>query len=90
MSEIHLVILVAKIIISALATSFNILLITKVNLREELIVKSPKLLSNMFSCDFCLSFWTNMAICLCMFCLTNDADWLVIPIFATPITRLLI
>lgn len=90
MPEIHQVVIIAKVLISALASSFAILLISKVGLREVLIATAPKLLSKMFDCDFCLSFWINMAQCLFLFCTTGDTYWLVIPVYATPITRLFI
>lgn len=90
MSEIHQVALLAEIITSAMAASFTILLISKIGLREELIIESPRLMSKMFNCDFCLSFWTNLTIGLCLFCTMGNTDWLVTSIFATPITRLFI
>ena len=90
MSEIHQVVIIVNVLISALASSFVILFISKVGLREAFITTAPKLLSKMFDCDFCLSFWINVALCLFQFCITGDAYWLIIPIYATPITRLFI
>lgn len=90
MSEIHQVVIIANVLISALASSFVILFISKIGLREAFITTAPKPLSKMFDCDFCLSFWINVALCLFQFCTTGDAYWLIIPIYATPITRLFI
>ena len=91
MSEVYQIVFLAKVLISALASSFAILLIGKIGLRDEIIMRSRnRLVSQMFSCDFCLSFWTNTALGTYLFCVTGNPKWLVVSIFATPITRLMI
>lgn len=82
--------MLTHVIIIALISAFVILFITKVGLRDFAIERSPKLISEMFNCDFCLSFWTNVCIAFIVICYTGFLPFIAVPIFATPITRLLI
>lgn len=77
-------------IIIALISAFIILLITKIGLRDFIIERGPKLISKMFNCDFCLSFWTNVFVAFFIAALLGFLPLIVAPIFATPITRILI
>ena len=80
-----------EILLLSLLSSFAILLITKIGLRERAQIYAPRLLSEMFGCDFCLSFWT-CAVFSILFFIFVDRDWIVLsyPIFASPIVRRLI
>lgn len=80
-----------EIALVALAAAFIILFMGKTGLRNMFITYSPiKLLSQLFECDFCLSFWTSLALCLIWAVITKDYYALLIPIFSTPITRILL
>ena len=46
----------------ALFAAFGIMLISKLGLRDMIIADAPKLLSMLFECDFCLSWWTCLAL----------------------------
>lgn len=78
------------IIITALFSAFVILLITKIGLRDFVIEQGPKLISKMFNCDFCLSFWVNVFVALLVISCTGFLPFIIAPIFAAPITRILI
>ena len=82
--------MLADIFIMALISAFIILLITKIGLRDFVIARGPKLISKMFNCDFCLSFWTNVFMVIIALSCTGFLPLIVVPIFATPITRILI
>ena len=82
--------MLAHVIISALISAFVILFITKVGLRDFVIERSPRLISKMFNCDFCLSFWTNVFMAIIVISYTGFLPLIIVPIFATPITRILI
>lgn len=82
--------MLTDIIITALLSAFVILLITKIGLRDFVIEQGPKLISKMFNCDFCLSFWTNVFIALIMAASTGCLSFIIIPIFAAPVTRVFI
>lgn len=82
--------MLTHVIIIALISAFVILFITKVGLRDSVIEHGPKLISRMFNCDFCLSFWTSVLVTAGMVLATKDLSLAVIPMLSTPITRILI
>ena len=77
-------------IIIALFSCFVILFVEKIGYRELMQVRAPKLISELFSCDFCLSWWINLIITL-VFCVI-ECEWYFIccAVAATPITRKLL
>lgn len=79
-----------KIICLSLFAAFVILLITKIGLREWVQTFAPKLLSKLFSCDFCLSFWICVLISFVFYIFVKDENILVLPFLASPLTRLMI
>lgn len=82
--------MIAPLAYISLTAAFFILLISKMGLRDEVIARAPKLISEMFSCDFCLSFWTSLVLAIAMAIVLNKADILVIPVLSTPIIRSLL
>ena len=77
--------------IIAMCSAFIILLIGKLGLRDTVVEHSKiQLLSEMFSCDFCLSFWLNFLMSVVVIMITIDVSFIIIPVVATPITRMLI
>lgn len=73
-----------------LLSAFIILLIGKVGLRDYIIAHSSKLISKLFDCDFCLSWWTSVALTLVAYIFVGDTNLFIIPFIATPIIRVLI
>lgn len=79
------------VLASALIASFAIHFIIKIGIRGMIIEQSKiKLISKLFECDFCLSFWINVGICICMTVAAMDLSLMLLPFFATPITLKLI
>lgn len=78
------------VIIIACISAFGILLIGKLGVRDEIIARAPKLISELFSCDFCLSFWLSLILAIILAIILNEIVVLFIPIVSTPITRILI
>lgn len=80
--------MVQELILLGLSATFIILLITKWGIREKVQIYGPKLISDMFNCDFCLSFWICFVLSVILFTFV-DRDWIVLfyPIFASPIVR---
>lgn len=74
----------------ALIAAFIILLIGKIGLREYVILVAPRLISKLFSCDFCLSFWLAFVLAILAALICGSLIFVVIPLFSTPITRILI
>lgn len=88
MSAVHFMICIA--IIVACISAFGILLIGKLGIRDEIITKAPKLISQLFDCDFCLSFWMSLILAIILAIFFEEIIILFIPILSTPITRFLI
>ena len=87
MSAIYLI-SIATII--ACISAFIILFAGKTGMRDEIIARAPKLISQLFDCDFCLSFWTSFILAIILAIFFNEIRLLFIPIVSTPITRILI
>lgn len=78
------------ILIVALIAAFIILLLKKLGVVEYMQVNGNKLISELFSCDFCMSFWASVIICFFITCATNDLHIMLLPFVTTPITRFLL
>lgn len=78
------------VLYSALLSAFALLLATKTGGIEWLQVHAPRLLSEMASCNFCLSWWCNVLLCAAFYLFTGDTRALFVPFFATPLTRFLL
>jgi hypothetical protein len=90
MSTVYFITLLSALIYIALAAAFVILLIGKLGIRDNIIAKAPKLISQLFDCDFCLSFWTSLILAVILAIFFREMNILFIPIISTPITRILI
>ena len=75
----------------ALVTAFTILLIGKIGLRDFIIGHSRiKFISELFDCDFCLSFWLSLIISIALSFIFANETLLIVPIFSTALTRYLL
>lgn len=80
-----------QIVTIALFSAFIVHLLNKSGLRDKVIELSPlKLFSKLFDCDFCLSFWINVFVCIVLVIITANIALMVIPFLSTPITRILL
>ena len=90
MSTIYFIAMLSALIVIAQAAAFIILLLGKLGVRDSIITRAPKLISQLFDCDFCLSFWTSAILAIILAILLNEMTILFIPILSTPITRILV
>lgn len=90
MSTVYFITMLSALIYIALAAAFAILLIGKLGVRDEVITRAPMLISQLFDCDFCLSFWTSLILAIILAIFFNEMSIIFIPIISTPITRILI
>lgn len=74
----------------ALMAAFIVLLVKKWGIAEWMQIHGDKYLSKLFSCDLCMSFWAAMAVCLVLMCWNNDNTLIFVPMFTTPISRMLV
>ena len=79
-----------QIVTIALLAAFIIHFISKIGLRDLVIEKGGYFISRAFDCDFCLSFWVNLSICIILVIITTNIALLVIPFLSVPITRILL
>lgn len=87
--RIALEILIYTVLV-ALASAFSIQLLKKWKVIEWLQVHGNDLISKMASCSFCLSFWTSLIISSALAYYTCDYELMIVPVFSTSITRLII
>ena len=90
MSTVYFITMLSALIYIALAAAFAILLIGKLGIRDNIIARAPKLISQLFDCDFCLSFWMSVILAVILAIFFREMNILFIPIISTPITRILI
>lgn len=79
----------ALIYISSSA-AFAILFAERLGIRDKIVAEAPKLISQLFECDFCLSFWTSLILAIILAIIFNEMSIIFIPIMSTPITRILL
>ena len=87
-----------QIILISLLTAFLILYSNKTGIRYKIRDyldlhynnKFTNLVSRMLDCDFCLSFWLNLIIAIVAAIMLQNPKLFFVPIFSTPITRILI
>lgn len=74
----------------ALMAAFIVLLVKKWGFAEWMQIHGDRFLSKLFGCDLCMSFWAAMVVCLILACWFDDNQLFFIPMFTTPITRMLV
>lgn len=79
--------MIENIVLIALAATFVIILTEKWGGVEWLQVHGNKLVAQMASCDFCLSWWVCVILTAAFVAFTGDYTMAVAPFFSTPITR---
>lgn len=79
-----------QIVIVALIAAFTILFISRIGLRDFIIMRSPKPISELFSCDFCLCFWIGLTITLIAHFVVGWPFTFILPACSTPIARYLL
>lgn len=79
-----------SIILIALASAFVLTLAYKWGVIEWMQVHGDKIISQMANCDFCLSFWSNVIVCMVVMLVVDDVIIGLAPLFSTMITRKLL
>lgn len=77
-------------VIAATLSAYLLILAAKWKVVEWMQVKGWKWLSDLANCDFCLSWWLNVIVCLVAAVVTGNTMWIAVPFFATMLTRKLI
>jgi len=74
----------------ALLAAMMVLLVKKWGVAEWIQIHGDKFLSELFSCDLCMSFWAAMCFAVVLCCVYDDAGWLLLPFLTTSVTRMLV
>ena len=82
--------IVGTVFLVALAAAFVVLLTKKWGIAEWMQVHGSPFVSKLFSCDLCMSFWAGVCISVFVGCWCGDARLFLLPVFTTPITRMLV
>ena len=90
MSTIYFIAIIFHALYIALIVAFGILLIGKLGIRDKIISRAPKLISKLFDCDFCLSFWSSVILAIILALFLSEPIFFITPIISTPIIRFLI
>lgn len=90
MSTVYFITMLSALIYIALAAAFAILFAERLGIRDKIVAEAPKLISQLFECDFCLSFWTSLILAIILAIIFNEMSIIFIPIVSTPITRILL
>lgn len=81
---------VELVLMVALLAAFIVLLVKKWGVAEWMQIHGDKYMSKLFSCDLCMSFWAAMVISIGMCCWEDEMFYLFVPMFSTPISRMLV
>jgi hypothetical protein len=78
------------VVMVSMVAAFFILLAKKLGIVEWMQIHGDKFISQMASCDFCMSFWAGTLLFICAACFFRDPIFLFGGIASCPITRMLL
>lgn len=90
MSTVYFITMFSALICISSSAAFAILLAERLGVRDKIAAEAPKLISQLFECDFCLSFWMSLILAIILAIIFNEMSIIFIPIVSTPITRILL
>jgi hypothetical protein len=90
MSTVYFITMLSALIYISSSAAFAILFAERLGIRDKIVAEAPKLISQLFECDFCLSFWTSLILAIILAIIFNEMSIIFIPIVSTPITRILL
>ena len=73
--------------LTAMLTTFTLLLLRKIGFIERMQVHGNWFVSQLFQCAFCLSFWLNLVFSIVLVLVTNELTYIFILFFSTPLSR---
>lgn len=78
-------------IVVALVAAFVVVLLKKWGVAEYMQVHGDRFTSQLFSCDFCMSWWASVFVMLLSVSFIGDnVVYMLAPVLATPIARYLV
>lgn len=85
-----MIMMIELMILIALGAAFVVLLIKKWGIAEWVQVHGNGFFSKLFSCDLCMSFWAAVVLSVISAIMVGDVWIISLPMFTTPITRMLV
>ena len=85
-----MIMMIELMILIALGAAFVVLLIKKWGIAEWVQVHGNGFFSKLFSCDLCMSFWAAVVLSVITAIMVGDVWIISLPMFTTPITRMLV
>lgn len=85
-----MIMMIELMILIALGAAFVVLLIKKWGIAEWVQVHGNGFFSKLFSCDLCMSFWAAVVLSVITAIMVGDVWIFSLPMFTTPITRMLV
>lgn len=85
-----MIMMIELMILIALGAAFVVLLIKKWGIAEWVQVHGNGFFSKLFSCDLCMSFWAAVVLSVLTAIMVGDVWLISLPVFTTPITRMLV
>ena len=85
-----MIMMIELMILIALGAAFVVLLIKKWGIAEWVQVHGNGFFSKLFSCDLCMSFWAAVVLSILTAIMVGDVWLIFLPVFSTPITRMLV
>lgn len=85
-----MIMMIELMILIALGAAFVVLLIKKWGIAEWVQVHGNGFFSKLFSCDLCMSFWASVMLSVLTAIMVGDVWLIFLPVFTTPITRMLV
>ena len=85
-----MIMMIELMILIALGAAFVVLLIKKWGIAEYMQVHGNGFFSKLFSCDLCMSFWAAVVLSVITAIMVGDVWIISLPMFTTPITRMLV
>lgn len=85
-----MIMMIELMILIALGAAFVVLLIKKWGIAEWVQVHGNGFFSKLFSCDLCMSFWAAVVLSILTAIMVGDVWLISLPVFSTPITRMLV
>lgn len=85
MSEVLSVVLMVSLL-----AAFMVLLVKKWGIAEWMQVHGCRMVSELFSCDLCMSFWACVIVSGMALMVTGEVICVVLPFMATPVTRMIV
>jgi len=79
-----------KVILLSLVVSFILAVYYKLNINEKMQQIDNKIIRELATCTFCLSFWLSLVICVMLAVVCKEITYIIYPFLISPIVRMML